>query len=258
MRELCESDTPLTISAISTKLGIAPSSVHRALESLVKARWVERMATHQYRLAFEFYRLGALAASRIKPVELSRPLLAKLAIQCDETALFAMRIPGALQMLFAEQAESPQTLRYRFPLHEPRFLFWGAPARAILAWMPEEQQREALATAPPSITNRRPPAWSTWEREAREVRQQGYAVTRGHYTNWAVGVAVPVFGLEQEVVGALTIIAPEMRVQRNSERRFATALQVAAAHLSRSLGAPASSQLFPRTTIQIHSKDSHD
>jgi IclR family transcriptional regulator, acetate operon repressor len=250
MRVLSESEVAMPISAISRLLGMAPSSVHRILDQLVTAHWVERTANHQYRIGFEFYRLGALAASRVKLVELARPLVQQLVSRCDETALFAVRIPNTGQMLFAEQVVSSQPLRYSFHLHEPRSLVWGAAARSILAWLPDTEQRDVLARAPISPTGRKVPTWATWAREAREIRQQGYSSSRGHYTDWAFGIAVPVFDVIG-VVGALTFVAPEMRVPAGRERTLISALQDAASHLSRSLGAPVAASAHSRSQDHV-------
>jgi DNA-binding IclR family transcriptional regulator len=250
MRVLCESEVAMPISAISRTLGMAPSSVHRILDQLVTVRWVERTTNHQYRVGFEFYRLGSLAASRVKLVELARPLVQQLVSRCDETALFSVRIPNTGQMIFTEQVVSSQPLRYSFHLHEPRSLMWGAAARAILAWMPEPDQRDVLARAPVSPTGRKVPAWATWAREAREIRQQGYATSRGHYTDWAFGIAVPVFDVIG-VVGALIFVAPEMRVPPAKERTLIAALQDAALHLSRSLGAPVDANALSRSQHHV-------
>jgi len=238
MRVLCESAEDVSISHISATLGVTPSSVHRLLDDLVRAQWVERTVHHRYRVAFEFYRLGALGSHRITPVELAKPLLNDLVTRCDETAIFAMRVPGEPRMVLASQANPSRPLHWRFQHHIPRSLMWGAPARAILAWVDEPTQRAVLADAPPSPRGRAAPAWATWSREAEEIRRRRYAVCRDQYTDWAIGYACPVFGLS-DVIGALAFVLPQMRLDMSNERRIVAALQDAAARLSRSLGAPA-------------------
>jgi DNA-binding IclR family transcriptional regulator len=237
MRVLCESGEDVSITHIAEVLGITPSSVHRLLDDLVRAKWVERTVHHRYRVGFEFYRIGALGSHRITAVALAKPLLAELVARCNETAVFAMLVPDELKMVLADQADPTHPLRWRFLHHVPRSLVWGAPARAMLAHVTEDEQRTALLDAPPSPRGRPPPSWSAWQREAEAIRQRNYAVTEGQFTEWAVGYSVPVFG-HAGLVGALAFIVPRTRMETSSEAQMAAALQHAAATLSRTLGAP--------------------
>lgn len=237
MRVLCESGEDVSISNMADVLGITRSSVHRLLDDLVRAKWVERTVHHRYRVGFEFYRIGALGSHRITAVTLAKPLLGELVARCNETAVFAMLVPGELKMVLADQADPTHPLRWRFQHHVPRSLVWGAPARAMLAHMTQEEQRTALAEAPPSPRGRPAPSWSAWQREAEAIRERNYAVTEGQFTEWAVGYAVPVFG-HAGLVGALAFVVPRTRRDTGSEAKMAAALQHAAATLSRTLGAP--------------------
>ncbi|MDB5856436.1 MAG: hypothetical protein JWQ76_125 [Ramlibacter sp.] len=237
MRVLCESGEDVSITHMAEVLGITRSSVHRLLDDLVRAKWVERTIHHRYRVGFEFYRIGALASHRITAVTLAKPLLAELVARCNETAVFAMLVPGELKMVLAGQADPTHALRWRFQHHVPRSLVWGAPARAMLAHLSEDEQRSALAEAPPSPRGRPGPSWSAWHREAEAIRQRNYAVTEGQFTEWAVGYSVPVFG-HAGLVGALAFIVPRTRMETSSEAQMVAALQHVAATLSRTLGAP--------------------
>jgi IclR family transcriptional regulator, acetate operon repressor len=244
MRVLCESGEDLSISHIAEVLGITRSSVHRLLDDLVRARWVERTVHHRYRVAFEFYRIGALGAHRITAVTLAKPLLAELTARCNETAVLAMLVPGELKMVLTEQADPAHPLRWRFQHHIPRSLVWGAPGRAMLAFLDEEQQRSAIAEAPPSPRGRPPPAWSTWKREAEAIRVRNFAMSDGQFTEWAIAYAVPVFG-HAGLVGSVAFVVPRTRMETSSETQMVGALQRAAATLSRSLGAPISAAPEP-------------
>lgn len=236
MRVLCESGEDLSISHIAEVLGITRSSVHRLLDDLVRAKWVERTVHHQYRVAFEFYRIGALGSHRITPLTLAKPLLTELVAHCNEAAVLAMLVPGELKMVLADQVDPTHPLRWRFQHHVPRSLVWGAPARAMLAFLSEDEQRTAIAEAPPSPRGRRPPSWPTWQREADAIRGQNFAASDGQFTEAAVSFAVPVFG-HLGLIGSLAFVVPRTRIESSSPSQLVGALQRAAATLSRSLGA---------------------
>lgn len=237
VRAICESGEDASISALSERLGITPSSVHRLLDDLVRARWVERTPHHRYRVGFELYRLGALSATRMRPVRLARPVLAALVARCHETAVFALRVPEQASMVLAEQADPPQPLRWRFAHHIPRSLLWGAPGRAMLAHLPDDSQQLALSQASESPRGRPAPDWNQWQAEAARIRSQGYAVTEGHFTELACGMASPVFD-HAGVVGAIACIVARSRFEDATRANLQDALPRAARTLSRSLGAP--------------------
>ena len=64
------------------------------------------------------------------------------------------------------------------------------------------------------------------------VRQRGYATTEGEHSSGAYGLAVPVRGVESEVIAALGIVS---LARIKDFQRIVPALQVASAAITRSL-----------------------
>lgn len=70
------------------------------------------------------------------------------------------------------------------------------------------------------------------EEELERVRQRGYATTEGEHSSGAYGLAVPVRGVESEVIAALGIVS---LARIKDFQRIVPALQVASAAITRSL-----------------------
>jgi len=70
------------------------------------------------------------------------------------------------------------------------------------------------------------------------VRSQGYAMTSQEYVLHVVGAAVPVRALDSRQYGALSIAAPDIRMNNKSLRSVVPVLRHAADMLARSLGPP--------------------
>ncbi|MGE4241251.1 IclR family transcriptional regulator [Ramlibacter sp.] len=237
MRALVEAGEPQSVKALGEQLHLAPSTVHRLLEELLRAEWVVRTPQHRYRAALEFFRLGALTTHHIAPVALAQSALHEIVQRCDETAIFAMQVGNEPRMVFVEQRNPSHPLRYRFRMHKLRPLVWGSAGRAILAWLPEAQQRLALAEAAPSESGWAAPDWDTWAEEAKTIRKRGYAMSRGHFIDWAVGFAAPVFGSGDALVGCVLLIVPEQRFRSDRANFYIHTLLEQARLLSASLGA---------------------
>jgi DNA-binding IclR family transcriptional regulator len=55
----------------------------------------------------------------------------------------------------------------------------------------------------------------------REIRDRGYAITRGQRIPGAVGLAAPIFGPNGDVLGDIATSIPEQYFDKASERRIA-------------------------------------
>lgn len=234
---LAEGTEPASVGEVASKLNLATSTVHRLLNELVRIGWVERAPMRRYRTSVEFYRLSAAAARSIPGVTVSRQFLLDIVRQVDETCLFAMVMRSKLAMMIAEKVDPTQPLQYRFQMQQPRSLIWGAPARAILSALSDEEVNTAIATAPNSLEGKPPPSASQMLHEVSGIRGRGYCITRGQILEWAVSLASPVYGADQGVVGAIALIVPEMRFRDASETAYAKLITSQARRLSIALGA---------------------
>lgn len=234
---LAESAEPVSIREVADRLDLATSTVHRLLGELVRIGWVERAPLRRYRISMQFYKLSAAAARNMPGVTVSRQFLLNIVRQVDETCFFAMAMREELKMMIVERVDPTQPLQYRFQMHQTRSLIWGAPARAILSGMSEEEIRRAVATAPASLKGKRPPTYAQMQTEIAAIRARGYAITRGEILDWGVSIASPVFGADQTVVGALALVVPQMRFRGSSESAYSRMIMAQARRLSGALGA---------------------
>jgi DNA-binding IclR family transcriptional regulator len=101
----------------------------------------------------------------------------------------------------------------------------GASAKCLLAHMPAAALSAAL---PP---DRQGPELLA---ELAEIRKAGFAVSDSEVDAGVWGVSVPLFALGKQAVGALTLMAPSVRVQGKHPPLIQMAV-VTAARISRSL-----------------------
>src|SRR3546814_2286290 len=76
---MAESRNDLTLTALSEKLGLAPSTMHRLLALLIKEGLVGRdPATKTYYCAAEFVRIASLVLGASRIADLADPILRSL------------------------------------------------------------------------------------------------------------------------------------------------------------------------------------
>jgi len=204
---------------------------------MMETGFVERAPGRLYRVGAEFSRLGALAAQKLNIAHLARPMMERLVAECNETCLLGLYLPKARKLALVEKIDSRYPLRYMANMYVHRNLVWGATGLSILAWLPDDQQEELLAAAPPSPANASRVLDVAAVRKRLElIRERGYAITSCERVQGAVGIAAPVFRAQAQVAGNLCLTIPTFRFEAHDEKRLAELLIAAARTLSRSLG----------------------
>lgn len=120
----------------------------------------------------------------------------------------------------------------RGPLH-------AGSARMLLAHAPEAVQTQVLAQRLPRFTpaTRTDSAWIA--ADLQRIRTRGYLITSDEVVPGAVSVTAPVRDASGQVVAALSVGAPSMRMRPPRPRTLLPQVMEAAARLSRALGEPA-------------------
>lgn len=206
-------DTELGVSDIARRLGVAKSTAHRLLTTLVSRGFVEQDAsTGQYRLGMHVYELGHLALSRNSLRHAALPTLRQVAHQTGLTVNLA--IPDGPDVVFVERLESADSIRFlshtgrRLPAH------CTSSGKVIAAFNPETAEARRRSGFPPRVSGT-VRTEADWARTLDVVRTQGYAVSHSESFDGAssVGVAVVVRRIavaSVSVFGPSDIVAPKI------------------------------------------------
>ncbi|MWB97550.1 IclR family transcriptional regulator [Agromyces seonyuensis] len=222
------------VRELAGRLDVSPSTAHRLITDLEKLGLVRRAEVGtSYRLGLEFLRLAWLTTDRYPSQELALGVLHELVSETGESAFSSLYNEQRRSMMFTTAVESPHPLRYTLPLQQWLPLHGGASGLAILAYTPDEVQREVAygpltKLTPDTVTDPE----SLLERLA-EIRRDGYAITHSERIEGAVAIAAPVFGLTPgSVAGAAGISIPEFRFDQSKTLELAHAVRRAADRIS--------------------------
>lgn len=218
----------LSSSQISGLLRLPVSTVHRHLQTLLQAGFVvQNQVIGRYsagpevvRLA-DNYRQEALAQGEV------RHRLEQLSQDTGELAAYLVQ--SGNEALCVESVESAHILSCSYAAGRSRPLLNGASARAILAFLPDEERDAILAGH-----FLRPEEELAVRSDLESIRACGYATSSGALAPGIWGVSAPVLDDGGRLDGVVTTMVPLERAATDEARaKFISCTRQAAEELSR-------------------------
>ena len=199
-------DRSLSVTELAERTRLYKSTVLRLLASLAHGRLVQRTADGQWSLGPEVARLASIYAASFSLEERVMPEMRALMERTQESVAFHVRQGD--QRLVLLRVDSPQLLRDHVRAGDVLPLDRGAGGHVLMAY----------AGAQGPIYD--------------QVRQDGYVMLSSDRIAGLVGISAPVWDAGHHLVGALTLTAPEQRVQPF----FVDQLRLSAQRLTKLLG----------------------
>lgn len=232
------SDYPhLNAKQAAEALGWPVSSTHRLLRKLADLEFAQQTDKGNFAAGMELYRIVGRLSGKMPFAEIAEPLLAALTAQANETSMLTILERRQLRMYTALAASPQDPMRYVIELNRRAPLVWGAAGRALLAHLDAEEIARAIATCDtPNILGEK-----LDEAELRgaldETVRKGFAMTRSHRTLNSIGIAVPFFGPQGDVIGSIAFQIPSFRFRDEQTGEFVTALTQTASVIAQQIGA---------------------
>jgi DNA-binding IclR family transcriptional regulator len=225
----------LGVSEIARRLGLSKAVVHRILRSLVDREMVVADArTRGYRLGPAAAALGARALRELELRTAALPVIRELARRTGETTTLSALVHG--RRVYVEQVPSHQEIKQtvelgrRFPLHA------GSSSKCILAFLPEPVRDEVIDGELSMVTAHTVVDRDRLRATLARIRREGHTWSTNERQLGASSVAAPVFSVDGEVIGAMSVCGPLPRFDRVARERFTPMIVAAADEVSRALG----------------------
>jgi DNA-binding IclR family transcriptional regulator len=221
----------MTLSALARDLDVLPSTCLHIVRELVAARFVAyQSSTKRYRLGSGVLTLARQMTHQSRFVQVAQPLLYRLSREFQVAASAQERdgedgmvVVAAVSALPGDMAQ-PGT---RLPM------FTSASGRLLAAFnaFAEDELRARFAHAHWQDA----PAVETWLKEVRATRRNGYAIDEGRYRKGVTTVAGPVFGNEETLDRAISIMAVSAQIDARMRKNLVGAVKAAANEISQAL-----------------------
>jgi IclR family transcriptional regulator, KDG regulon repressor len=231
-------DEPLGPSELGRRLGLGKSTVHRLLATLTAEGLLEQdRRTGGYRLGIVMFELGEAVRVHMDLHAAAAPVLAMLRGQTRETAQIGVLDKG--EVVYVDRLESSHTLRLftetgrRVPAH------CTSSGKVLLAFLPDAERAAALTRRPlPALTPDTITDPAALDAELARVRARGWAEAVNERETGVASIAAPVRDSRGDVVAAISIGAPVIRLGAAQRRRLARPVMEAGDAVSRRLGWP--------------------
>ena len=226
----------LSLTDIAHKAGLAKSSTHRLLRTLVLNGYVRQGTAHNENY-FASLKLVTLANQIIQDTGLStitRTHLEFLANVTGETVHLVLLDNNA--PVYIDKIDPPNPIRMYSQIGDRPPLHCTGVGKAVLAFLPKEQQdvlidgNELQQYTQTTITDP-----DVLRAHLQQIRAQGYAVDDGEHEEYVRCIAVPLFARTRQVVGSVSISAVSYRVSLEDLRDWYPLLADRAQHLNAEL-----------------------
>ena len=237
LRSFSEQRAELTLSEVARATGLTTSTVHRLLSAMQQNQLVRQTRERRYApgpLIVQLVRGGAVATTLR---EAALRTMAALRDEVEETVGLHSLL-STDERVVVDQVESHQPLRRTYTeLGVPIPLPYGAPGKALCAWLPPARRDAILDRGLRSLT----PTTVTDAEELRgqldEIRRLGYAISLAERTPGIRSVAAALFDHNGAVTGCLSVSGPEMRMPADRMHTIGPRVLRAAWTVSEALGA---------------------
>ncbi|MGW5645291.1 IclR family transcriptional regulator [Saccharopolyspora sp. NPDC003752] len=222
----------LTLREIQQVTGLPQSTVQRLVTNLVAHGFLDR-AEDRFRLGVQMAYWGAAAGKDLDVLGVVNPVLKDLRDATGETACF-FRVEGEQRVCVAV-AETHHALRRAMSVGDIAPITVGSSGRVLLAWNPGLAER-VLDAELPRLTESTVTDRDELHRLIRQTAAEGYAITVGERVDGASGLAAPVFDSAADLIGAVMVHGPTLRMPYEKCVEWVDVLVEHAERITRALG----------------------
>ena len=217
--------------------GLAKSTVHRLVATLVEVGFLSGDAEHGYRAGPRFMLLAGRVLTEIDVTRVAQPVVDRLVAEVDCTVHVGVRAGDEMVYVIRTDSSKPYRMRSRIGLAIP--MHSTGMGKAVMAtWTDDQVADYAARTGLPSRTAATVRDVASLRSVLQVVRERGFAVDLGENEDGTVCVAAAIFDSTGRATHGLSISSIALEHPGLSIEGLAPQAIAAAAEISRLLGAP--------------------
>lgn len=206
-----------SLADIANALDLTVPTTHRLLRAMQDSEFVvQDRNTRFYSLGPAILRMAAVIEGRDDILAIATPVLVRLRESTGESLGFHWLV-GDRRVCVLELV-SDHSLRMASGVGHTYPLTGGASSKAILSAMGDERIDEILANSEPGAVTRR------FRDDIVKARRIGYATSVGETVDGAAAVSSPIVRTSGEVLGALNLTGPQVRMPARKLVEYGKAL----------------------------------
>ncbi len=236
LETVAEAGVGLGLSHIAARMGLAPSTTHRLLNSMRDLGYVENdPATGLWSVGLQAFRVGNAYLHKRDFVSQARPFMKKLVAEVGETV--NMAILDQDNVVFIAQVECAEVMRMAVPIGRRGPLHASAVGKAILATLTTGEARDIMGRIDfTALTVKTHCNRAALTADLAGVRRRGYALDEEEQSLGMRCIAASIFDEHQDAIAAISISGPTVRLTDSDIESVGQAVMTAAADITRSIG----------------------
>jgi DNA-binding IclR family transcriptional regulator len=225
IEELCKACGEVGVTELSKRLKLHKNNVFRLLATLELRGYVDQnKETEDYRLGVKALQMGQSYLAQSNLVGRATPILKELSEAVGETVSLATLQAGSVQFPLSIESKRPVKVAPRIAVSFSAKM--SAAGRLLTAQLPDTMLTEIMASNTVQDV--------AIKTQLGELRSSGQIVDRGAIEADVVSICRVVRGNNNEVVGAIEVLAPQYRAKIDV---LVPKIEEAANRLSTALGA---------------------
>lgn len=222
----------MTLGEIQQTTGLPTSTVQRLVTNLVSQGFLDRSGD-RIRIGVRMAYWAATAVKDLDVLSVVNPVLKEVRDLTGETTCF-FRAEQSYRVCVAI-AETRHALRREMYVGKVIPLSAGSASRVLLAY-DDELAEQILAEELTSMTDKTVTEKDHMRELLKQTRSDGYAITTGERETGASGLSAPVFDSAADIIGAVTISGPTLRMPHSICEEWVDLLVSHAEQITRTLG----------------------
>jgi len=233
--DLFDAATPVwTVEAIAREKSLSLRTAYRLVRELTQAGFLDPAAGAGYVLGPAFIRFDRTIRHSDPLIAIASPNMNRLLERTTQegAVILCRRYKDCIMCVDQiEGAKGRQIVSYERGV--AMSLFRGAPAKIILAFMPERALRSLYLRNEKDIHDAGNTDWPSFKAMLKTIRQAGYATTESEVGSGRVGVAAPILR-EGQVIASISLVL-KAREAKGEPAPFADEVMATAEKISKAI-----------------------
>ncbi|WP_269532897.1 DNA-binding transcriptional regulator KdgR [Chitinimonas sp. BJYL2] len=224
------------LSDLSVRLAMPKATLYRFLQTMKTLGYVRQEPdTERYGLTMRMFELGAKALQYPDIVEIAKPHMQRLSDATGETVHLGMLIDS--EIIYIHKVDSHHTLGMYSRVGRRAPIHCTGIGKVLMAWESAAHRDRVLAGCDfkrfrdKTITTR-----ADFDAELERTLAQGFGQDREEFDDHIRCAAMPIFGMQNQVVAGMSVSFPTFRYDEAREPELVAMLRDASRDISRQLG----------------------
>lgn len=215
----------LNLTELSVAVAVPKSTLLASLRGLCEDRYL-LASDGRYRLGSAAHRLASAILASWSAPDAIRVCVRQLGRKTHESVGFAIADWDIGQAIYTDAVNSTQPVHYQMRAGIRAPLYASAAGRVLLAYAEPERTDAYLAKVRfRQFTPQTRTSIAAVREQIAQIRRDGYCASFGEMLQDTAAIAVPVFGPDAGVAGALMLAAPLDRMRANFSQFLAELIE---------------------------------